>query len=222
MLIGGVIMPNNFKAIDFEYLLIEHYKNLNISENELAVILVLNHLLKQKNDIITAEALSFKMNLEPREIDETLSILVKKNIVDLEIKGTSAKLSLLPLRKKLFNQFKIDILKEEEAQKEEMLSKMQNVYGVLEKELKRTLSPIEISRIQEWFTINYTEKDIENAVKDLIATGKKVTINAVDKKLLAKAKAEELNKEGVTALSDKWSKNMEETIKIAKMKWLDD
>ncbi|MCI6357807.1 MAG: hypothetical protein MR766_04155 [Erysipelotrichaceae bacterium] len=215
-------MPNNFKAIDFEYLLIEHYKNLNISENELAVILVLNHLLKQKNDIITAEALSFKMNLEPREIDETLSILVKKNIVDLEIKGTSAKLSLLPLRKKLFNQFKIDILKEEEAQKEEMLSKMQNVYGILEKELKRTLSPIEISRIQEWFTINYTEKDIENAVKDLIATGKKVTINAVDKKLLAKAKAEELNKEGVTALSDKWSKNMEETIKIAKMKWLDD
>ena len=202
-------MPNNFKAIDFEYLLIEHYKNLNISENELAVILVLNHLLKQKNDIITAEALSFKMNLEPREIDETLSILVKKNIVDLEIKGTSAKLSLLPLRKKLFNQFKIDILKEEEAQKEEMLSKMQNVYGILEKELKRTLSPIEISRIQEWFTINYTEKDIENAVKDLIATGKKVTINAVDKKLLAKAKAEELNKEGVTALSDKWSKNME-------------
>ncbi len=215
-------MPNNFKAIDFEYLLIEHYKNLNISENELAVILVLNHLLKQKNDIITAEALSFKMNLEPREIDETLSILVKKSIVDLEIKGTSAKLSLLPLRKKLFNQFKIDILKEEEAQKEEMLSKMQNVYGILEKELKRTLSPIEISRIQEWFTINYTEKDIENAVKDLIATGKKVTINAVDKKLLAKAKAEELNKEGVTALSDKWSKNMEETIKIAKMKWLDD
>lgn len=215
-------MPNNFKAIDFEYLLIEHYKNLNISENELAVILVLNHLLKQKNDIITAEALSFKMNLEPREIDETLSILVKKNIVDLEIKGTSAKLSLLPLRKKLFNQFKIDILKEEEAQKEEMLSKMQNVYGILEKELKRTLSPIEISRIQEWFTINYSEKDIENAVKDLIATGKKVTINAVDKKLLAKAKAEELNKEGVTALSDKWSKNMEETIKIAKMKWLDD
>lgn len=215
-------MPNNFKAIDFEYLLIEHYKNLNISENELAVILVLNHLLKQKNDIITAEALSFKMNLEPREIDEILSILVKKNIVDLEIKGTSAKLSLLPLRKKLFNQFKIDILKEEEAQKEEMLSKMQNVYGILEKELKRTLSPIEISRIQEWFTINYTEKDIENAVKDLIATGKKVTINAIDKKLLAKAKAEELNKEGVTALSDKWSKNMEETIKIAKMKWLDD
>lgn len=215
-------MPNNFKAIDFEYLLIEHYKNLNISENELAVILVLNHLLKQKNDIITAEALSFKMNLEPREIDEILSILVKKNIVDLEIKGTNAKLSLLPLRKKLFNQFKIDILKEEEAQKEEMLSKMQNVYGILEKELKRTLSPIEISRIQEWLTINYTEKDIENAVKDLIATGKKVTINAVDKKLLAKAKAEELNKEGVTALSDKWSKNMEETIKIAKMKWLDD
>ena len=215
-------MPNNLKALDFDYLLIEHYKNLNISENELAVILVLNHLLKQHNNIITAEDLSFKMNLDAQKIDEILSILVKKNIVNLDFARKKAKLSLKPLWEKLFNQFKIDILHEEENQKEEIAKQVQNVYAMLEKELKRTLSPIEISRIQEWFTMNYTEEDIINAIKDLIATNKKITIKAIDKKLLAKAKSEEINKEGVTTLSENWTKNLDETIKLAKTKWLED
>ncbi|MCH5171315.1 MAG: DnaD domain protein [Erysipelotrichales bacterium] len=215
-------MPNNLKALDFDYLLIEHYKKMNISEDELAVILVLNHLLKQHNDIITAEDLSFKMNLDAQKIDEILSILVKKNIVNLDFARNKARLSLKPLWMKLFNQFKIDILNEEETQKEEIAKQVQNIYAILESELKRTLSPIEISRIQEWFTMNYTEEDIVNAIKDLIAINKKITIKAIDKKLLAKAKAEEIDKEGVTALSDNWSKSLEETIKLAKTKWLED
>ncbi|MCH5179643.1 MAG: DnaD domain protein [Erysipelotrichales bacterium] len=214
-------MPNILKALDFDYLLIEHYKKLNISEDELAVILVLNHLLKQHNDIITAEDLSFKMNLDAQKIDEILSILVKKNIVNLDFDRSRAKLSLNPLKVKLFNQYKMDILHAEETQKEEIANQVQNIYAILEKELKRTLSPIEVSRIQEWFTMNYVEDDIVNAIKDLIATNKKITIKAIDKKLLAKAKAEEINKEGVTALSDNWSKSLEETIKLAKTKWLD-
>lgn len=221
-MLGGDVMPNNLKALDFDYLLIEHYKKMNISEDELAVILVLNHLLKQHNDIITAEDLSFKMNLDAQKIDEILSILVKKNIVNLDFARNKARLSLKPLWMKLFNQFKIDILNEEETQKEEIAKQVQNIYAILESELKRTLSPIEISRIQEWFTMNYTEEDIVNAIKDLIAINKKITIKAIDKKLLAKAKAEEIDKEGVTALSDNWSKSLEETIKLAKTKWLED
>ena len=44
----------------------------------------------------------------------------------------------------------------------------------------------------------------------------------MDKILLAKAKATEISQEGVTAINEKWNKNLEETIKIAKTKWLDD
>ncbi len=215
-------MANILKALDFDFLLIEHYKALNITEDELVVIFVLNHLLKQHNDIIKAEDLSFKMNLDSRRIDEILSVLVKKNIINLEFSDSKTKLSLKPLKLKLLNQFKMDIIHEEENQKEEVAKQVQNVYEILEKELKRTLSPVEISRIQEWFTMNYTEDEIINAIKDLIVTNKKVTIKAIDKKLLAKAKAEEINKEGVTTLSDNWSKSLEDTIKLAKTKWLND
>lgn len=214
-------MANDYKAIDFDYLLIEHYKDLNINESELAVILVVDHLLKQHNDIITAEDLSFKMNLDSKKIDEILSNLVTKNIVDLVFDKKGAKLSLQPLKNKLFQQLKLDIYKEEERQKEDIQEMAQNVYALFEKELKRTLSPLEVSRIQEWFSTN-NDEDVSNAIKDLKASGKKVSIRAVDKILLAKAKANEINQEGVTALNEKWNKNLEETIKIAKTKWLDD
>ena len=214
-------MANDYKAINFDYLLIEHYKDLNINESELAVILVVDHLLKQHNDIITAEDLSFKMNLDSKKIDEILSNLVTKNIVDLVFDKKGAKLSLQPLKNKLFQQLKLDIYKEEERQKEDIQEMAQNVYALFEKELKRTLSPLEVSRIQEWFATN-NDEDVSNAIKDLKASGKKVSIRAVDKILLAKAKANEINQEGVTALNEKWNKNLEETIKIAKTKWLDD
>lgn len=214
-------MANDYKAINFDYLLIEHYKDLNINESELAVILVVDHLLKQHNDIITAEDLSFKMNLDSKKIDEILSNLVTKNIVDLVFDKKGAKLSLQPLKHKLFQQLKLDIYKEEERQKEDIQEMAQNVYALFEKELKRTLSPLEVSRIQEWFATN-NDEDVSNAIKDLKASGKKVSIRAVDKILLAKAKANEINQEGVTALNENWNKNLEETIKIAKTKWLDD
>lgn len=214
-------MANDYKAINFDYLLIEHYKDLNINESELAVILVVDHLLKQHNDIITAEDLSFKMNLDSKKIDEILSNLVTKNIVDLVFDKKGAKLSLQPLKNKLFQQLKLDIYKEEERQKEDIQEMAQNVYALFEKELKRTLSPLEVSRIQEWFATN-NDEDVSNAIKDLKVSGKKVSIRAVDKILLAKAKANEINQEGVTALNENWNKNLEETIKIAKTKWLDD
>ena len=214
-------MANDYKAINFDYLLIEHYKDLNINESELAVILVVDHLLKQHNDIITAEDLSFKMNLDSKKIDEILSNLVTKNIVDLVFDKKGAKLSLQPLKNKLFQQLKLDIYKEEERQKEDIQEMAQNVYALFEKELKRTLSPLEVSRIQEWFATN-NDEDVSNAIKDLKASGKKVSIRAVDKILLAKAIANEINQEGVTALNENWNKNLEETIKIAKTKWLDD
>lgn len=213
-------MANDLKAINFEYLLIEHYKDLNIKEDELAVILVVNHLLKQHNDIITAEELEFKMNLERKAIDEILSVLVKKNVIDLDIGKYGTKMSLKPLHQKLFKQFKLDLLKEEKREQEDISNSMQNCYVIFEKELKRTLSPLEVSRIQEWFTMDYNETAIFNALKDLKSQNKRISIRAVDKVLLSKAKANERDKEGVSALSDNWSKNLDETIRIAKTKWL--
>ena len=40
------------EALDFRYLLLEYYKKLRLSENEVMVILMIDHLLEQKNTLI--------------------------------------------------------------------------------------------------------------------------------------------------------------------------
>ena len=52
------------EAIDFRFLLLENYKKLKISENQLAIILMIDHLLSQGNPFITADLLSLKMSLD--------------------------------------------------------------------------------------------------------------------------------------------------------------
>ena len=51
------------EALDFRYLLLEYYKKLRLSENEVMVILMIDHLLEQKNTLITPDLLSLKMNI---------------------------------------------------------------------------------------------------------------------------------------------------------------
>ena len=43
-----------------EYVLLENYKKLGITETELAVIFMIQHLLKQGNTLITQELLALK------------------------------------------------------------------------------------------------------------------------------------------------------------------
>ena len=53
------------KALDFEYLLLEFYKTLNIQEREVVIILMIEHLLKQGNDFITSDLLALKKLMLP-------------------------------------------------------------------------------------------------------------------------------------------------------------
>ena len=40
------------EGIDFPYLLLEYYKKLGLSEKEVAVLFMINHLNNQKNDVV--------------------------------------------------------------------------------------------------------------------------------------------------------------------------
>ena len=130
--------------------------------------------------------------------------------------------SLNPLKEKLYREFEISISKENENKGNTKISEqLNNIYETFEKELNRQLSPLEISRIREWVSLGYTDDVIINALKEALMQGKK-SLRSVDKILLSWAKREELESEGKTAIDDEWSKNLEETIRIAKTPWLDD
>ena len=61
-----------YDAIDIRYILLENYKKMGITENELAVIFMIQHLLDQGNSFITQELLALKMTLPIADIDRII------------------------------------------------------------------------------------------------------------------------------------------------------
>ena len=210
------------EAIDFRFLLLENYKKLKISENQLAIILMIDHLVAQGNPFITADLLSLKMSLYIKEIDNLLADLLTRGFVEYATLNNKTVTSLNPLKEKLYREFQISISKENEAKGNAKINEaLNNIFATFEQELGRQLSPLEISRIREWVALGYSDEIIINALKEALNQGKK-SLRSVDKILLSWAKREELESEGKTAIEDDWTKNLEETIRIAKTPWLDD
>ena len=208
------------EAIDFRFLLLENYKKLKINENELAIIFMIDHLVSQGNPFITADLLSLKMTLDIKEIDELIADLLTRGFMEYASINGKTVTSLNPLKEKLFSNFALSVSKEAENKKgkDEILA---NIFQSFESELGRTLQPMEISTIREWVDLGYSDEIIINALKEALNQGKK-SIKSVDKILLSWAKREDLETEGKTPLDDDWTKNLEETIRIAKTPWLDD
>ena len=210
------------EAIDFRFLLLENYKKLKISEEQLVIIMMIDHLLSQGNPFITADLLSLKMSLDIKDIDRQIADLLTRGYMEYMTVNGKTVTSLNPLKEKLYREFQITISKENEiASNEKVNAQLNNIFEEFQKELGRQLSPLEISRIREWISIGQTDETIIDALKEAISQGKK-SLKSVDKILLTWAKREEIEKEGKTSIKSDWTENLEETIRIAKTPWLDD
>ena len=208
-------------AIDYRYLLIEHYKKLRLSENELCVLLMIQQLLQQKNTLITPDLLAMKMNLDVKEIDKIFVSLIERGLLQFDT-GKKIKVSLKPLNKKLFKLFQEEMAQDlEERNNKEKASNIEKVQKAFIAEFKPELSPLEKSCISDWLAHGYTADQIVDAMRECLSKGKK-TFKSIENLLLKWQARDDIQKTGTTAVSDKWDKNIEETLKIAKAKWIDD
>lgn len=210
------------EAVDFRYILLDDYKKLGLKEDELAVLLMIDHLIRQNNEFITADLLSIKMSIHTKDIDKIMVKLIKDGCLEIDTSNGGAKTSLEPLKKKLYKQFEDDLAKDRanllSAERSEILNRL---YAYYEKRLSRTLSPIESDTISNWLDDGYGESNIKDALEDALANGKK-TIKSIDKVLRSNRARSDIAKEGYTGINDNWDKDIEETIRIAKTKWLTD
>lgn len=210
-------MERIMDTIDWRTILVDNYKKLGLSENELSIILVTNSLIQKGVDFITPDIIALKMTLDFNEIDSCFTNLLKKDILTLEGKE-KLKISIEPLKKKL-----IDIFYEElKSETNKVSNKEQNdIFVLFETEFGRALSQFEVNTIKDWFEQGNSAATIKEALN--VATLAKVkTIRYIDKVLLEWKRREELAKNGVSPLSEKWRKNLEETMEIAKINWMDD
>lgn len=205
-----------------EYVLLENYKKLGITETELAVIFMIQHLLKQGNTLITQELLALKMTLSIQDIDQVLSHLLSKRLIEFESDNGEMKTTLKPLEQRLYREFEVALLKRREESLEKGFdTQVQNIYGVFEKEFGRTLSPGEFQKIREWISLGYEEDVIIDALHEALDANKK-SIRSIDKILLKKTARKDIQKEGYSAISEGWNKDIEKTIQIASEKWVND
>lgn len=210
------------EAIDFRYLLLENYKQLKLSETEVTTLFLIDHLINLGNPMITADLLALRMTMKTNEIDKILASLLSKGMIDFIMVGKSLNTTLEPLKKKLYKQFQINLASEQSLTASKKTEEsLNNIFSKFQEYLGRTLSPLEVSKIREWLAIGYSEDNILSALKEAISKKKKA-LKSVDKILLAMTSRDDVEKEGHSFMNEKWTKNIEETIEIARTPWLED
>lgn len=199
-----------FKQINWKNLLIANYKSLNLSEDEVMVLLVSDYCLEQGETLITPELLTLKMSMDGKKLSATLTALLNKNLIIYEEKDGKLATSLNGIKRLLIDEF----LKKEgqpDANKN-----VQNLYNIYESEFGRPLTYTEIETIKSWLETGFSESQIILALKEAVASKAK-NMRYIDKILLNWKQQEERNKEGYTTISEDWRKDMEQSIKIANL-----
>src|SRR5574344_197323 len=209
-------------AVDFRYVLIDSYKKMGLSEDELAVVLSIDHLIEQGNSLVTADNLAMKMTFKTEKIDQLMVSLVKKGYLVYDTSSGKMKTSLEPLKEKIYAVFQKSLQRDQaNLMSEERNERLSKLIAFFEGKLNRTLSPLETQTMGEWLDSGYQDDEITNALLDSLRQNKK-NLRAVDKCLRAKRAADDVAKEGATGVNANYDKDIEQTLAIAKKLWGDD
>jgi DNA replication protein len=209
------------RNIDWKTLLLETYRDMSLSEEHVMVILMTDYCLIQGDRLVTADLLSLKMSLDYKKIDQLFAELMNKGLINLvtEEDGLMST-SITGLKELLIDAYVRTYIKDK-TKPEKTEKSNDNLIAIFETEFGRPLSYLEIQTIRKWFEEGYQEAQILNALKT--ATGAKVkNIRYIDKILLEWRQQEERESEGYTTITDKWRKDIEESMKkIADINWVD-
>ena len=147
-------------------ILLNNYRLFNITDSEFIVIMV----LLSYGDKITynPEEFAREVRMSKHEVMSIIDSLCDKNIISLVVEKVNKKtyeyLSMELLYQKLFN----IVANDEKHEKEEIDN---SIFSVFEKELGRTLSPMEFEQIKEWITSGNSNELIICALREAVLNG---------------------------------------------------
>ena len=210
-------------GIDFNSLLLNNYKRLKISEKELVVLLLINNLLNNGNELITADLLSLKMNLSSDEIDEIMCSLVEKNYLtfaSVDKDENKLQTSLENLNRILYRELTKTILGNEFIKSAEDNKKVEQLYEMFSLALKRNLAPLELAKIDDWLKEGYSCEEVSYALKKA-QQDKKLTLRNIEINLRKSKISRDVDEEGYSFSTTNMSKqDIEEAIKIINTPWV--
>ena len=208
--------------IDYRLILFDNYKQLGLSEYDLCVLLSIDNILKQEKVLITADLLALKMNLSIKDIDALLVSLTSRGFLDYESEDGKVITSLKPTYNKIIVSFQNELVRIVQGNKnKEVKEELSNIYLIMQNELGRNLSPLEIEKVREWISQDIKEEVIVSCIHECQHKSKRVTVNQIDKTIAKYLSSRDIEKEGYSSVNEKWKKDIENTIRIVKGKWED-
>ena len=201
------------KPLFIPKILINNYKNLKITDEELIVIIV---IMSYGNKVIyNPEEFANEIGGSKRNIMKIIDNLCDKNILSLVIEKNNRKtyeyISLDCLYDKLFN---IVIDNKEDTVMDD------SIFSIFENELGRTLSPMEYEKIKEWVTSGNSNELISCALREAVMNGVS-NFNYIDRILDSWKKKGYKNRNDVLKDKEKYHKK-EEKIDVFDTDWLNE
>lgn len=215
----------SLNEINLINLLIENYKDLKLTESEAMCFLLIYLSDLEKPSLITGELLVDKMNLDKNEIDKVIISLIDKKFVSYESDSTGGIITSPTLGKdKILNHFVTRVLNEkstEEYQYKE--DELQKVLRVLQDRYARSLTPLEISKVESWFSQNIPFEVIQNAIDNIYQkNGKLLSLTKIDKEISRIISTNDIKEEGFSSVTIHDKTSIKEKMEIASYDWVHD
>lgn len=211
-ILNKVIKEKTYNVPSF---ILKNYEKLNLTAEEVLVLIVLyNHYGKMSYDI---NKLLEEINLEKYKLMQLISSLEEKKIISIDLitnsKGLKEEyISLELLYDKIVNIY-LD-LKEE-------TNENADIYSAFEKELGRTLSPMEYEIIKGWVMDKFSDELIILALKEAVYNGVN-NLRYIDKVLYGWRKKNIKNKQDIIKDKEKFKNRQKENIEVFDYNWLDE
>lgn len=193
--------------------LIKNYRDLGISPKN---VLLLIYLINLKEPIVCDyQQIRTDLNMDIKDLMADINELVEKKLIQIDIKkNSSSKLEEYVNLDLFYNKVFLKLIDVKDEKDDS------NIYSIFEKELGRSLSPIEYELINGWLECNYKEEIILAALKEAVFSGVS-NFRYIDRILF------EWNKKGIDSL-DKVEKNkvnhvknnMTNSIEVPDYDWL--
>ena len=140
-------------------LLLLNYKNMDITDEELIIII---YLLNEKTNLYNPKDISDNLCIDIGNVLNIVSTLVEKGILNLNMETIDNRRAEVIDLDPLYQKLTFLIVNEKEPTKEV------TIYSKIEDQFARPLAPLELDFINIWLDSGYSEELIEEALKEAV------------------------------------------------------
>ena len=206
------------KPIIIPKILLRHYKKINITEEELIVLICLIGI----GDKVPYNPSIFEHELGMDKFKgmELLNNLSEKGIINIKVENNKSGKKQEYIYLEFLYLKLINIVLDETEETETGNSKNNDIFSLFEQELGRTISSMEIEIIKEWLD-SYEEELIKEALKEAIYNDVR-NLKYIDKILYNWRLKGIKNKNDVLKSKKSYRKNAKQVEPIYDYNWLED